>query len=110
VFGAVLFDGGLGWAEGDVHRRQRRALTPAFGPSESKALMPCFLSVANKVCEDHRCPLTPLLSIANHLTQFPDSFRTQLVDKWKDIIVNEASGGSHTLDIPSWMSKATLDA
>jgi hypothetical protein len=34
----------------------------------------------------------------------------QLVDKWKDIIVNEASGDSHTLDIHAWMGKATLDA
>jgi len=33
-----------------------------------------------------------------------------LVDKWKDVIVNEASGGSHTLDMPTWMGKATLDA
>jgi hypothetical protein len=67
-FAAVVFDRGLVWAEGDVHRRQRKAMTPAFGPSESKALMPCFLSVANKVCEDHRGPPTLLLSIANHLT------------------------------------------
>jgi hypothetical protein len=96
------------WAEGDVHRRQRKALTPAFGPSESKALMPCFLSVANKVCEHHRRPLALLLLIMNF--NFPILFRTQLVDKWKDIIVNEASGGSHTLNIPTWMSKATLDA
>jgi len=79
--GAILLDRGVVWAEGDVHRRQRKVLVPAFGPNESKALMPRFLSVANK-----------------------------LADKWKDIVANEASGGSHTLDIPTWMSKATLDA
>lgn len=49
--GAILLDRGLVWAEGDVHRRQRKALTPAFGLSESKALMPRFLLVANKVGE-----------------------------------------------------------
>lgn len=49
--GAVLLDRGLVWAEGDVHRRQRKALTPAFGLSESRALVPRFLLVANKVCE-----------------------------------------------------------
>lgn len=41
---------------------------------------------------------------------FPTSFRMQLVDKWKDVIANEASGGSHVLDMPMWIGKATLDA
>ena len=41
---------------------------------------------------------------------FPTSFRTQLVDKWKDAFANEASGGSRTLDMWTWTSKATLDA
>jgi hypothetical protein len=73
--------------------------------------MPCFLSVANKVCEVHRRSLTlPSFNSEPPGFNFLISFRTQLVDKWKDIIVNEASGGSHTLDIPTWMSKATLDA
>jgi len=51
---AVLLDRGLLWAEGDAHRRQRKTLTPAFGLSESKALMPRFLSVANKVRTERR--------------------------------------------------------
>ena len=38
------------------------------------------------------------------------SFLTQLADKWKDIVANEASGGSHTLNIQTWLGKATLDA
>ena len=46
---AVLLDKGVAWAQGDVHKRQRKALTPAFGLSESKALIPRFLLVANKV-------------------------------------------------------------
>ncbi|KAF9649252.1 cytochrome P450 [Thelephora ganbajun] len=78
---AVLLDRGLLWAEGDAHRRQRKALTPAFGLSESRALMPRFFLVANK-----------------------------LVDKWKDVVMSEGSGGPHTLDIQLWMGKATLDA
>ena len=49
-----------------------------------------------------------LLSIANFDLQI--SFRTQLVDKMKDIVANEASGGSHTLDMWTWTNKATLDA
>ena len=55
---AILFDRGVAWAEGDVHKRQRKALAPAFGHSESKALMPRFLLVANKVCEDYQRPPT----------------------------------------------------
>ena len=72
--------------------------------------MPRFLMVANEVREDYRCLLTFLLSIANHLTLVPRFFCAQLADKWKDIVVNEASGGSHTLDLSTWMSKAILDA
>ena len=41
---------------------------------------------------------------------YPISFRIQLVDKWKDVVENEASGSSTTLDVPTWMGKATLDA
>ena len=62
----VLFDRGLLWAEGDVHRRHRKALAPAFGLSESKALMPRFLSVANNVREDHWRPPTLPLSIVDY--------------------------------------------
>ena len=49
---ALLLDRGLVWAEGDVHRRQRKALTPAFGLNEAKALMPRFLLVANRVRDE----------------------------------------------------------
>jgi len=84
-------------------------MAPAFGLSESKALMPRFLLIANKVRQDHRRPLTLLLQIVNYVTPiFPSC--AQLVDKWKDIVENEASEGSHTLDMRKWMSKATLDA
>ena len=47
----MLLDRGVVWAEGSTHRRQRKALTPAFGLSESRALIPRFLLVANKVRE-----------------------------------------------------------
>ena len=45
----MLLDRGLVWAEGSTHKRQRKALAPAFGLSESKSLIPRFLLVANKV-------------------------------------------------------------
>ena len=84
-------------------------MAPAFGLSESKALIPRFLSVANKVRRGHRCPLTLLRQVVNYITTILPS-HVQLVDKWKDVVVNEASGGSHTLDMWAWMDKATLDA
>lgn len=108
---AVLLDKGVVWAQGDDHKRQRKALTPAFGLSESKALMPRFLLVANKVRNCRRLP--PSASSPNgslRTLNYPISFRIQLVDKWKEVVESEASGGSSTLDIPTWMGKATLDA
>ena len=71
--------------------------------------MPRFLLVANKVrgLGDYR-RLPIVLSIASFNLLI--SFRVQLVDKWKDIIVNETPGDSHTLDMRTWMGKATLDA
>ena len=72
--------------------------------------MPRFLSVANKVREGHWRPPTLLLSIVDYLTLISQFHFAQLVDKWKDIVVNETSGGSHTLDMSAWMGKATLDA
>lgn len=34
---------------GDVHKRQRRAMTPAFGLVEAKGLFPCFTRCSNLV-------------------------------------------------------------
>ena len=40
---------------GDAHRRQRRAMTPAFGLVETKGLYPCFSRCSNSVshCPTH---------------------------------------------------------
>lgn len=34
---------------GDIHKRQRRAMTPAFGLVEAKALYPYFIRCSNSV-------------------------------------------------------------
>lgn len=68
----LIIDRGLAWAEGNVfsnpiyphiltatgeaHRRQRRAMTPAFGLVEAKGLLPYFAQSATKV----RSCLTPV--------------------------------------------------
>jgi cytochrome P450 len=62
---ALVIDRGLSWADGrafsnlasssiltsagDVHKRQRRAMTPAFGLVEAKGLLPYFAQSATKV-------------------------------------------------------------
>lgn len=62
---ALILDRGLAWAEGDAflnsvsshiltptgdaHKRQRRAMTPAFGLIEAKGLSPYFAQSAAKV-------------------------------------------------------------
>ena len=62
---SLLLDRGLIWADGsafsnsalfqimtsagDAHRRQRRAMTPAFGLAEAKASLPYFAKSATKV-------------------------------------------------------------
>jgi len=65
--GVTLLGKGLAWAEGesfltpylvsitlipelgDVHKRQRRAMAPAFGLVEAKGLFPCFAQCSNSV-------------------------------------------------------------
>ena len=62
---ALIVDRGVSWAEGiafsnsthsqiltsagDAHKRQRRAMTPAFGLVEAKGLLPYFAQYATKV-------------------------------------------------------------
>ena len=40
----------LNQSPGDVHKRQRRAMAPAFGLVEAKALYPYFTRYSNSVC------------------------------------------------------------
>ena len=85
---------------GDVHKRHRKAMAPAFGAVEVKGLLPCFMESVTKARE--LCfPLT--------LRADSDSCR-QMVDKWTSIIENGKSGNSATIDVNMWFGKATLDA
>jgi len=36
---------------GDVHKRYRRAMAPAFGHVEAKGFLPYFMDTATKACE-----------------------------------------------------------
>jgi len=77
----ALMDKGLVWAEGDAHKRQRRAMSPAFGLIETKALFPYFVQCSNS-----------------------------LADKWHDAVSDGESGQAAIINVYSWFGKATLDA
>ncbi|KAJ3498395.1 hypothetical protein NLJ89_g10225 [Agrocybe chaxingu] len=49
VFIENLFGRGLLWAEGDSHRRQRKALSPAFSNAAIRRLTPIFYDAAYKM-------------------------------------------------------------
>lgn len=78
---ATFIDRGLITVEGDEHKRQRRAMTPAFGLVEARALYPYFTRCAGS-----------------------------LVDKWLEIVSNGESGQAALVNVQAWLSKATLDA
>ncbi|KAG9227224.1 hypothetical protein CCMSSC00406_0004237 [Pleurotus cornucopiae] len=42
---------GLTWADGDVHKRQRKIMLPGFGTREARSFLPIFFSAANKLGE-----------------------------------------------------------
>jgi len=85
---------------GEVHKRHRRAMAPAFGLVESKGLLPYFMDAATKACE-------PCLHISSRTDPGP---RAQMADKWSNVIANGKSWDSATIDVNLWFGKATLDA
>ena len=82
---------------GDVHKRHRRAMAPAFGLVEAKGLLPYFMDSATKARK---------LCLDSTLKTYSD----QMADKWSSIIENDRSGHSATIDVNMWLGKATLDA
>ena len=75
-------------------------MTPAFGLVEAKALYPCFVRCSNSVSH----------CLVNDDAKIEGPFTLQLADKWHDTISNAVSGQATTIDVYSWLSKATLDA
>ncbi|KZT27176.1 cytochrome P450 [Neolentinus lepideus HHB14362 ss-1] len=74
---------GILWAEGDVHKGQRRVMLPAFGGPESRALFPVFKTIVER-----------------------------LISCWRDIVNNHTGQGRGwaEIDVRAWLSRATLDA
>ncbi|KAI0800178.1 cytochrome P450 [Fomes fomentarius] len=80
ILSRLIGDTGLTWAEGDVHKRQRKVMLPAFGAPESKALLPVFRHYAE-----------------------------QVTLKWKDLLTGHGEG-SIKLNIHNDIAPATLEA
>ncbi|KAG6808981.1 hypothetical protein H0H92_002099 [Tricholoma furcatifolium] len=71
---------GILWADGDIHKRQRKVLLPGFSTTEAKEYLPVFSRHAVK-----------------------------MVEKWKDII-ESGGDATTFVDIPSWASRWALDS
>ncbi|KAF9235966.1 cytochrome P450 [Melanogaster broomeanus] len=79
---AQIFGEGLAFAEGVQHRQQRRILSPAFGPAQTRALTGTFFSKA-----------------------------IRLRDVWSSEIANNAATNTTgaRIDVVPWLSRMTLD-
>ncbi|KAJ6473158.1 cytochrome P450 [Mycena sanguinolenta] len=77
---ANLFGRGLFWAEGESHKRQRKALTPAFSNAAIRRLTEVFYDSAHK-----------------------------LKNNW-DSCLNNAQPGGDIIDVEHWMNLVALDS
>ncbi|KAH9928826.1 cytochrome P450 [Fomitopsis serialis] len=77
----TLIGRGLFWAEGDTHRRHRKALAPAFSLAALKDMLPIFHDTAHKVQA-----------------------------AWDNIILAQSpSSDSAIVDVHSWMNRVSFD-
>ncbi|TFK74528.1 cytochrome P450 [Pluteus cervinus] len=76
----ILMGRGLLWADGDIHRRQRKVMLPGFGAPESKAFVPIFRKVGS-----------------------------ELTAQWNDILAS-SKDQSAVLNVASWLSRTTMDS
>ncbi|KAF9047357.1 cytochrome P450 [Panaeolus papilionaceus] len=76
----VLMGRGLLWADGEIHKRQRKVMLPGFGAPESKSFVPIFRRVS-----------------------------AQLTERWADLIA-ASPDQSVVLNVASWLSRATMDS
>ncbi|KAJ7600568.1 cytochrome P450 [Mycena floridula] len=77
---ANLFGEGILWAEGDVHKRQRKALTPAFSVGAIRKLTTVFYDASYK-----------------------------LKHAW-DILIDAGTDNSAIIEVQQWMNNIALDS
>ncbi|KAJ7062871.1 cytochrome P450 [Mycena amicta] len=80
LFVGKIFGRGVLWAEGDMHKRQRKALTPAFSNAAIRRLTPVFFDSAYK-----------------------------LKSMW-DASLEASADGSAVIEVQEWMNRVALDS
>ncbi|KAH9066245.1 cytochrome P450 [Lactarius vividus] len=78
-FSRLAAGNGLVAAEGQVHHRQRKIMSPAFSANQIQSFLPLFYGTASK-----------------------------LVQKWKEVIAADPSG-QPLVNVVGWFSRASLD-
>ncbi|KAJ3517646.1 hypothetical protein NLJ89_g370 [Agrocybe chaxingu] len=76
----VLMGRGLLWADGDIHKRQRKVMLPGFGAPEARAFVPIFRRVGS-----------------------------ELTAQWSDILASSPDQ-SAVVNVASWLSRSTMDS
>ena len=109
---AMVTDEGLAWADGaslpstrvssyrsstgEVHKRYKKVLLPAFGIPEAKEFLPSFTHVVTRVGDVRLHPIR----LAHSLFQLADRWTNELSDKNLAGVINVADG----------LMRVTLDA
>jgi len=78
-FNEIVVGKGLVSVQGEVHRRQRKAIAPAFNVQQLRSFLPLFNRVAST-----------------------------LAQKWTEVVAADPSG-QPLIDLTMWLSRATLD-
>lgn len=81
---------------GEIHKRYKKVLLPAFGIPEAKEFLPTFTHVVTRVGDIPPYPIRPAYS----LFQLADRWTNELVDKDSAEVINVADG----------LMRVTLDA
>ncbi|KAH9071037.1 cytochrome P450, partial [Lactarius deliciosus] len=78
----LTFGRSLVWATGEIHRRQRRVMTPAFSAPQMRTFLPMFQNSASKLAQ---------------------------MLKEEVIAADPSASGQSVIDVIKWLSRTTLD-
>lgn len=108
---------GLLWADGEVHRRQRKVMLPGFGGepkamtvkhSDSQHYFSSRIQGVRVHIPTSECGGAFCLPFYRQLA-FNDCQNVQMTNQWTDILVS-SPGQSAVLNVATWLSRATMDS
>lgn len=104
---------GLIVSEGDVHKRQRKLVNPAFSPAQIGRLDKIFESVAREVRRARPSLLDPWRARTDPSRVDPPALLPQLTERIRAQVTSAAAPDSKTpsceLNMPPLFTRATLD-